>query len=181
MSNSLIIKLIMVCSLAITLQLHADELTVKQKIASAMSAAPSRISANATIQDKDGTILKEGSNGWTCLPGGKAGSTSYPMCHDQVFMNWMATVWQDKPFTTDVIGYSYMLAGGYAADFKNPKAKIPEEAKDNYFEGPHMMLILPDRSARNMLPSEPSGGGIFVLWQDTPMELVIIPIGDTTK
>ena len=162
--------------LILALPLNASEMSVEDKIASAMSAAPARISQEATIQDTDGTVLKAGTNGWTCLPGGPKGTTKFPMCNDVVFMEWMATVWSDKPFSTDVIGYSYMLAGGYAANFKNPKAKGPEEATDKYFEGPHMMLILPDRTARNMLPDNPMGGGIFVLWKDTPMELVIIPI-----
>ena len=172
-----LLTIIITASLLSSLQIEAAELTLEEKIASAMSAAPARISANATIQDADGSILKEGTNDWTCIPGGPEGTTKFPMCNDKVFMKWMATVWSDKPFSTDEIGYSYMLAGGYAANFKNPKAK-GAEAADNYFEGPHMMLILPDRTARNMLPDNPSGGGIFVLWKDTPMELVIIPIGD---
>ena len=177
MSKSLLtISLIIICTLPLQ-DLYAEEMSLQDKIASAMSAAPARISENATIQDSDGTVLKEGSNGWVCIPGGPKGTTKFPMCNDKVFMKWMATVWSDKPFSTDEIGYSYMLAGGYAANFKDPKAS-GADATDNYFEGPHMMLILPDRGARNMLPSNPSDGGIFVLWKDTPMELVIIPIGE---
>ena len=173
---TLIISMTIICSFAPG-ELHAEEMSLQDKITSAMSAAPARISDNATIQDSDGTVLKEGTNGWVCIPGGPKGTTKFPMCNDKVFMKWMATVWSDKPFSTDEIGYSYMLAGGYAANFKNPKAS-GDEATDKYFEGPHMMLILPDRSTRNMLPDNPSDGGIFVLWKDTPMELVIIPIGD---
>ena len=173
---TLTISIVISCLLSCP-HLRAEEMSLEDKIASAMSAAPARISHNATVQDSDGTVLREGSNGWTCIPGGPEGTTKFPMCNDKVFMKWMATVWSDKPFSTDVIGYSYMLAGGYAANFKNPKAQ-GDEATDNYFEGAHLMLVLPDRAARNMLPDNPSAGGIFVLWKDTPMELVIIPIGD---
>lgn len=175
--SRLIRSIIIFGTLIISSQLFAQDMDVEAKIASAMSAAPSRISQDATIQDSDGTVLKEGTNGWTCIPGGPKGSTKFPMCNDQIFMKWMATVWNDKPFSTEQIGYSYMLAGGYAANFKNPKAEGPE-ATDNYFEGPHMMLVLPNRDMRNMLSDNPLDGGIFVLWKDTPMELVIIPIGD---
>ena len=43
------------------------------KIASAMAAAPASIAKNATVKDwpdKSGNmaLLREGSNGWTCLP-----------------------------------------------------------------------------------------------------------------
>ena len=175
--SKLLIRIVICTSLITASYSYGSEISIEEKIASAMSAAPTRISGQATIQDRDGTILREGSNGWTCLPGGVAGSTSFPMCNDAVFMKWMATVWSDKPFSTDVIGYSYMLAGGYAANFKNPRAK-GEEATDKYFEGPHMMLILPSRELRNTLSDNPLDGGIFVLWKDTPMELVIIPTGD---
>ena len=34
----------------------------------AMSAAPKNISDKATIMASDGAILKEGSNGWVCMP-----------------------------------------------------------------------------------------------------------------
>ena len=40
----------------------ADEMSTEDKIKSVMSAAPTRIAKNATIQDSDGTILREGSN-----------------------------------------------------------------------------------------------------------------------
>ena len=34
----------------------------------AKSAAPANISGDATIMSSDGTILVEGTNGWTCMP-----------------------------------------------------------------------------------------------------------------
>ncbi len=42
--------------------------SAEAKMARAMSAAPASISSDATIVDTDGTVLREGSNGWTCLP-----------------------------------------------------------------------------------------------------------------
>ena len=37
-------------------------------IENAMRAGPEFISANATIQTWDGTVVREGSNDWICLP-----------------------------------------------------------------------------------------------------------------
>ena len=119
----------------------ADEMSVEDKIKSAMLAAPTRITLNASIVDRDGTLLRKGTNDWTCMPGGIKGSKSYPMCHDPVFMEWSRTVWKGKPFLTDVIGYSYMLAGGYAADINNPHAEKSDKGTNWHHEGPHMMLI----------------------------------------
>ena len=156
----------------------ADEMSVEKKIASAMSAAPTRISANATIQEFDGTVLREGSNSWTCFPGGPPGSKSYPMCHDPVFMKWAETVWDDKPFSTDVVGYSYMLAGGYAADIGDPYADKSDPGNNWHHEGPHMMLIMPSNDMAKSVSGDPKDNDIFVIWRGTPMELVIIPLGD---
>ena len=46
----------------------AAEQTPEEKIERAMQAAPKHIGQNATIMEADGTILRQGSNGWTCLP-----------------------------------------------------------------------------------------------------------------
>ncbi len=156
----------------------ADEMSVEDKIKSAMSAAPTRISANATILDSDGTELRKGNNEWTCMPGGLPGSKKYPMCHDPVFMNWSNTVWSGKPFSTDIVGYSYMLAGGYAADINDPLAKKSDKGNNWHHEGPHMMLIMPTRNLLEGQSTDPKDDSIFVLWKNTPAEIVIIPLGD---
>ena len=46
---------------------EAEE-SAAEKIARAMSAAPASISENARIIDVDGSLLREGNNGWTCIP-----------------------------------------------------------------------------------------------------------------
>ena len=55
------------------------------KIARALEAAPPSITDKATIIDTDGTVLRKGTNGWTCLPASAAGS--HPMCNDAVWMS----------------------------------------------------------------------------------------------
>src|SRR4029453_15391532 len=60
-------------------------MTPAQKIANAMSAGPSSISAKATILDwpaKEGDqppVLRAGTNGWTCLPDFPATQGTEPM------------------------------------------------------------------------------------------------------
>ena len=40
----------------------------EDKIESAVSAAPDSLAKNATVVDWDGTVLRQGTNTWTCLP-----------------------------------------------------------------------------------------------------------------
>ncbi len=46
----------------------ANAETAADKIARAMTAAPTNISEQATFRDLDGTLLQEGTNGWVCFP-----------------------------------------------------------------------------------------------------------------
>ena len=45
-----------------------ETLSKEAKIARAMEAAPVFITKDATFIDSDGTVLKQGTNGWTCIP-----------------------------------------------------------------------------------------------------------------
>ena len=167
-----------VLALAVAPVAMAQEMSVEEKIASAMSAAPTRISKNATILDSDGAVLREGTNNWTCLPGGLPGSRKYPICNDPVFQKWFATVWQGKPFSTDVVGYSYMLAGGFAADVFDPNVSKADAGENAHHEGPHLMLIMPSHDLLANQSGDPDDDDIFVLFKNTDYEIVIVPLGD---
>ena len=167
-----------VLALVFAPEIMAQEMTVEGKIESAMSVAPARISRNATIMDSDGTVLRKGTNKWTCMPGGLPGSRKYPICNDPVFMKWFGTVWQDKPFSTDVVGYFYMLAGGFAADVFDPHVSKSDAGENSHHEGPHMMLIMPRHDLLANQSGDPDDDDIFVLFKNTDYEIVIIPLGD---
>ena len=47
----------------------ASHLSAEWQIWAYSTAGPSFIGDNATIMGVDGTVLREGSNGWTCMPG----------------------------------------------------------------------------------------------------------------
>ena len=51
-------------------------------IASAESAGPASVTSKATIKNVDGTVLREGSNGYTCYPQQEAMG---PMCNEPVW------------------------------------------------------------------------------------------------
>ena len=56
----------------------------------AQSAAPANVSGDATIMSSDGTILVEGTNGWTCMPGTPPNENVNPMCVDKAWQKWLA-------------------------------------------------------------------------------------------
>ncbi|MFY0690370.1 MAG: hypothetical protein JXR14_00445 [Paracoccaceae bacterium] len=151
--------------------------TKAEKIARAMSAAPSDISANATIMDVDGTILREGSNAWVCLPGvGLIPGDKHPMCNDPVWMKWMAAVASGSEFSTDVVGVSYMLQGDAMVNNDNPMATDPNDGGVWVQDGPHLMMLFPSKDLVANLPRDPFVGGAYVMWGDTPLWHVMVPV-----
>ncbi len=149
----------------------------EDKIARAMSAAPADISAQATIMDVDGTVLRAGSNGWVCLPGvGLIPGDKHPMCNDAVWMKWMAAVGSGAEFTTDVIGISYMLQGDAMVNNDNPMATDPNDGGVWVQDGPHIMMLFPNMDMLADLPRDPFAGGPYVMWGETPLAHVMVPI-----
>ena len=155
----------------------ADAETAEDKIARAMTAAPSDISDGATIMDVDGTILREGTNGWVCLPGiGLIPGDQHPMCNDAVWMKWMAAAGSGSAFSTDVIGVSYMLMGDAMVNNDNPMATDPNDGGVWVQEGPHIMVLFPNMDMLADLPRTPYVGGPYVMWGDTPLGHVMMPL-----
>lgn len=153
-----------------------DEDTKDMKIARAVSAAPTSISDKATVLDVDGSLLREGSNGWTCFPGvGLIPGDKHPMCNDAVWMDWMKAAGEGAPFSTDVIGYSYMLQGDALVNNNNPAATDPNDGGVWVQEGPHLMMLMPKEMTKN-LPRDPFVGGPYVMWDGTSMVHVMVPV-----
>ncbi len=151
--------------------------TNDQKIARAITAAPSDITDDATIMDTDGTILREGTNGWVCLPGvSLIPGDDHPMCNDEVWMRWMEAAAAGTPFSTDVIGTSYMLAGDALVNNANPAATDPNDGGVWVQDGPHLMMLFPNRDMISSLPRDPYVGGPYVMWDNTPLVHVMVPV-----
>jgi len=173
-------KLLILCSLGCVLpaQLIADDMT-EARMKRAMSAAPESISRQATIMDSDGTVLREGSNGWTCMPDTMPGDNA-PMCNDAVWMKMMHAVMSKAEFETDRIGISYMLQGDIGAGVSNatPYHPDPKNAEDYTEAGPHLMIIVPKEMLKG-LTDDPSSGGPYVMWGDTPYAHIMVPVSES--
>lgn len=151
--------------------------TPEKKIQRAMAAAPKAISAQALIIDNDGTVLKQGNNGWTCLPDTMPGDKA-PMCNDQTWMEMMQAVGKKAPFKTEKIGISYMLQGepsGSGVSNSTPYHQDHINADDYVETGPHIMIIVPKHMLKG-LSSDPTTGGPYVMWGNTDYAHIMLPV-----
>jgi hypothetical protein len=122
----------------------------------------------------DGKVLKEGSNGWVCMPGIGPGD-DHPMCNDQVWVELMKAAGFGSDFHTDRIGISYMLQGDALVSNSNPAAKDPNNGDVWVQEGPHLMVVVP-REMLKGLSDDPYNGGPYVMWKDTPYAHIMVPV-----
>lgn len=144
-------------------------------IASAESAGPPSVTANATIKAPDGTVLRRGTNGYTCYP---QQEIIGPMCNEEVWDNLISAMLNKKEFSPDKFSVSYMLAGeGTALGVSNsdPYASEPEKSDDWVKEGPHLMITVPDSAALEGLSRNPNDP-VYVMWDDTDYAHIMVKV-----
>jgi hypothetical protein len=145
-------------------------------VKNALGAAWPGMVENATVVDWEGNVLKEGSNGYTCLPTPPELTVDAPMCMDSEWMRW-AEAWQNrKDFTPQALGISYMLAGDGGASNIDPYAEGPTEQNEWIREGAHLMIIAPAEFLE-AFPTDPYNGGPYVMWKGTPYAHRMVPVG----
>jgi hypothetical protein len=161
-----------------------DDPDVAAKIENATSAAPSAISAHATILDYEMddagnfVVLREGSNGWSCLPDTPGTPGNDPMCVDQPWLVWLyAYVAGEEPNTT-VPGIAYMLQGGSDASNTDPLATEPAAGEEWVNSPPHIMLLLPGELDQTAFSTDHDSGQPYVMWAGTPYEHIMVPVAD---
>ena len=144
-------------------------------ISSAESAGPLVVTANATIKAPDGTVLRKGSNSYTCYP---QQDIIGPMCNEAVWDTLISSMLNKKSFKSDKFSVSYMLAGeGSALGVSNsdPYATEPEKSDDWVKEGPHLMIVVPDRAMLKGLSTDPNDP-VYVMWKDTPYAHIMVKV-----
>jgi hypothetical protein len=143
--------------------------TTQEKIARATSAGPENISESARIIDTDAqgnkVILREGSNGFTCMPGNPNVVGEPPMCVDAASMQWFADAKAHKPKPTNTVpGITYMLAGATQRSDSDPNdtTSMPIDV------GPHWMIMWPFDPKATGLPVIHKDTGAYIMWAGSP-------------
>jgi hypothetical protein len=160
----------------------ASAATSSDPVASAMSAAPTSIAGDATIvmASADGSMktLREGKNGWTCMPDAPTTPGPDPMCMDANAAKWAAAWIGHKPPPANTVGVMYMLEGGTDASNSDPYATAPTADNDWVKTGPHVMVV----GSQDLLKGHPSGAkpdtkSPYVMWAGTPYAHLMVPVG----
>jgi hypothetical protein len=182
MYKMLIICIVVALLVASPVQLLAQESDgdAQTKIESAMSAGPTLISQDATILDwtldADGkfVVLREGMNGWSCLPDNPG--AAHAVCLDRMFMEWLYAWVAGKELNVTVPGFAYLLQGSEVLSNSNPWATEPAE---DYWvtSSPYMMVLLPASVDLSAITTDPDAP-LFVMFADTPLQHLMVPIGD---
>ena len=154
----------------------------KQMIVSAMSAAPDKVAKGATIMAMEAggkmRTLREGTNGFTCMPDNPATPGPDPMCMDKNAMEWVHAWIAHTAPPAGKVGFMYMLSGGTDASNTDPYATKPEPNNHWIKTGPHVMIVGADPSFYAMYPkgADPDTAVPYVMWAGTPYQHLMIPI-----
>ncbi|HET6569419.1 MAG TPA: hypothetical protein VFG50_15735 [Rhodothermales bacterium] len=151
-------------------------------ITSALSAAPPEVAAGATVIDMDKNVLRQGTNGWVCMPDMPDVPNNTPMCLDQTWLE-VIDAWMNKREPNfSGIGISYMLQGDLPVSNVDPFATAPTADNEWVQSGPpHIMVVVSDHKLLEGLPTDPNNGGPWVMWKGTPYAHIMIPTIPRTK
>ena len=154
----------------------------QKMIKSAMQAAPKKVGAGATIvaMEADGKMrtLREGSNGFTCMPDNPATPGPDPMCMDKAAVDWaMAWIGKTTP-PAGKVGFMYMLAGGTDASNTDPYATKPGADKHWIKTGPHVMVVGAEPAFYDQYPkgAAPDTSMPYIMWAGTPYQHLMVPV-----
>jgi hypothetical protein len=179
------------CALAAILALSSVVATADEKAAapgdadiikSAMTAAPAKVSQNATIVAMDASgkmrTVRKGTNGFTCMADNPETPGPDPMCMDKPAMEWVHAWLGHKNPQVGKIGFMYMLSGGTDASNTDPYAKKPSASNNWVKTGPHVMIVGGDPSFYENYPkdAQPDTAVPYIMWPGTPYQHLMIPV-----
>jgi Tol biopolymer transport system component len=153
----------------------------EELIASAMSAAPEAVSGDATIMmaGPGGAqrVLREGSNGYTCMPDNPHTPGNMPMCTDAAGMAWaMSLAMRQDPPAGAPPSVAYMMQGSAFPSIDDPGAGEAPGGAAWFRTGPMLMLMNVPVLPQGQRVSEVNVEAPFVMYAGTPYEHLMIPV-----
>ncbi|MCP9448616.1 MAG: hypothetical protein NNA21_00955 [Nitrospira sp.] len=146
-------------------------------VQTAEAAAPISLSTRATILDQSGNVLRQGTNGWTCVSDNRDKGGQGPVCMNESWAEFANALKADRLPAGNQIGIAYMLRGGRSMNSPTPSAMEAPAGHPSVTElGPHMMVRLPNPTLLAGLPTSPDQGGPWVRWAGTPYAHIVIPV-----
>jgi hypothetical protein len=178
MLPTLILSLVLCGITSVNAQQHSS-MSDQEVMESVKGAAPPSVVDNATVMNigSDGQMkmIREGSNGWTCMDPGGA-----PMCADKAGLEW-GQAYMEKGPAPQKLGFIYMLKGDTGTGISNTDPYAAEATPDNNWvkTGPHVMIV--GAEAKSMTQSyprqaKPDPTKPYVMWAGTPYEHLMLPV-----
>ena len=136
-----------------------------------------------------GNLLREGSNGWTCLPANPRGQSdpengwvdaheAMPLCGDAEVFKWIGAYFAGETPVMDKDGYAWMLHGDMGED--NTMAGVMSEEDSTPGEwiesGPHLMRMPKDPSSLDGMTTDFTSGAPYVMFGGTIYAHVMYPM-----
>ena len=161
------------------------------------TAAPEFIAGGATVYDgPGGNLLREGTNGWTCLPANPRGMSdpengwvdaheAMPACGDAEFFKWVTAYFAgtEPGVEMEKDGYAWMLHGDMGEDNTKPMVMNKEDAAEGHWieSGPHLMRMPKDPASLEGMTTDFNSGDPYVMFAGSPYAHVMYPVGDYYK
>jgi hypothetical protein len=183
-----IVTVFFICFLVLPAVSQSYATETSTEISQALSAAPVSIAAQASViiygDQGRKKVLREGTNGWTCMTRDPNlphdGIAHHPACFDKYGMEWIENYLAGHEPNPDHVGYSYMLQGGSSWSNTDPKAAKLEPGQRDYIRmPPHIMILnarMADSSGFPSSEADPDTHKPFVMFGGTPFALLIIPV-----
>lgn len=154
----------------------AQSATPAAMIDDALGAAPAAVAAGATVMAGDGKILRQGTNGWTCMPDDPSTPGPDPMCVDKNGLAWAMAMMGHKAPPAGAIGMAYMLKGGSDSSNTDPYAK--GSVGHWITTGPHVMILSADAARVSGYPGgeHPDTAKPSVMFEGTPYAHIMLPV-----
>jgi hypothetical protein len=162
-------------------QSQDQTLTDEAMIASAEGAAPISLSRHAEIMVWEAggrRVIREGTNGWWCIPDNTNSPAPDPLCGDANSREWLMALMEHREPGQGKHGTLYALLGAQLASNTDPFAVVPPEGSDWITVPPHVGTVFdPVELFGRVKTANPDVTMRFIAWYDTPYAHLRQPMG----
>ena len=151
------------------------------------TAAPSFIGDSATVLDENNDVLRQGTNGWTCMPGNARpmpqtgwddAHQAMPVCADVESLKWMQAYLTESIPQLNRDGFMWMLHGDLGEDNTTPMVMHQADSTDGHWieSGPHLMLMPKDPQTIAGHTTDFRTGAPYLMFAGSPYAHLMIPV-----
>lgn len=164
---------------------YGSHASAKWQIWAYTSAAPDFIGDFASVKDGNGKVIREGTNGWVCLPfnpmpkkGFKTPHHGNPACADAASLAWVDAYMNNTIPKLESDGWMWMLHGDTGVDNFRAYSEGDREGSNpiHFIEsGPHLMLLPKDPASLDTQTTDFDTGAPYVMFKGSPYVHLMIP------